>query len=170
MESAAAAEDKRRAAATAQTSADQGELAAPIMGRKIADRTNFWNGYWNAEQANPKPTSRARTGNRVRFQDPEQDDLMDKSDPNRPFAMRHGRDAARKLEKRNKINKAREEFFAKNPGVAEEAERDGSERHAQEPVMQFPDIETGARVENQGGDEGVESGMLEEEKGAHYWD
>lgn len=170
MESAAAAEDKRREAATAQTSADQGELAAPIMGRNVAARTNFWNGYWNAEQANPKPTSQARTGNRVRFQDPEQGDLMDKSDPDRPFAMRHARHAASRLERKNKYNKAREAFFAKNPGVAEDAERDGSERHAQEPVMQFPDIGSGARAENQGGDEGADSGMLEEEKGEHYWD
>lgn len=170
MESSVAAEAKRREAAEAQTSADQGELAAPIMGRNVADRTNFWNGYWNAEQANPKPTSRARTGKHVQFQEPEQEDLMDKSDPRRPFAMRHTRDVESKLEKRNKFNKTREAFLAKNPGLAEEADREGSERQAQEPVMQFPDIETGARVENQGGDEGEGLGMLEEEKDEHYWD
>lgn len=170
MESSYSAEQKRRAAASAQTSADQGDLAAPLYGREVAARSNFWNGYWSAEQANAKPTSRARTGKRVQFSEPDEEDLMDKSDPNRPFAKQDAKHNARKSARRSKIDKSLAAYLAAHPDEAKNAEQDGRERHAQEPVVQFPDNDPLIHSSNDTGSENVQPGMIEEEeKDADYW-
>lgn len=168
MESSYQAEQKRRAAASIQTHTDQGDLAAPLFGRNVAARSNFWNGYWGAEQTNAKPTSRARTGKRVQFSEPDAEDLMDKSDPNRRFAKRDAVHIAGKAARRSVLSKSLAEFHAANPGDAEAAEQEGRKLHAQEPVMQFPDNDS---LRHSGdGAEAVHPGLIEEEKDADYWD
>jgi hypothetical protein len=170
MESSYSAEQKRRAAASAQTSADQGDLAAPLYGRKVAARSNFWNGYWSAEQANAKPTSRARAGKRVQFSEPDEEDLMDKSDPNRPFAKKDAKHNASKSARRSKLDESLAAYLAAHPDEAKNAEQDGRERHAQEPVVQFPDNDPLIHSSNDTGAENVQPGMIEEEeKDADYW-
>ncbi|MFM8516165.1 MAG: hypothetical protein ACKOBJ_07900 [Actinomycetota bacterium] len=169
MESSNQAEQKRQAAASIQTHTDQGDLAAPLFKKKkYAARSNFWNGYWGAEQTNAKPTSRARTGKGVQFSEPDAKDLMDKSDPNRKFAKKDAVHIAGRAERKSALSKRYAEFHAANPGYAEEFESHGRERHAQEPVMQFPDNDS---LRHSGdGAEAVHPGLIEEEKDAHYWD
>jgi len=161
MDSSYQAEQKRRAAASVQTNMDQGDLAAPLYGRNVAWRSNVWNGFWGAEQINAKPTSRARTGKRVQFSEPDAEDLMDKSDPNRQFAKTDARHVAGKTARRRVLSKSLAEFHAANPGVAERAEQKGRNLHAQGPVMQFPDNDS---LRHSGdGAEAVHPGLIEEE-------
>lgn len=160
MSASTAAEKKGRAQDALQNWEDQGDLKAPIHPDDATiGRTDFFNGYWNAEMANPKPTRQAKTGKRVRFDESAEQEPEENRDPQRKFAVEQASHLQGKMKRKAALKKQVDSFRAKNAEDLKGYSEWGARTHAKSPMLAAPQVPASDDLPL----------IEEEEKDANYW-
>ena len=150
MDKSNAAEGALRSATARQVRADQGSVAMPgpdLTGDLRGFRTPFYNGYWNQEISDPKPTAQARTGKRVHFDATAEQEPLEARDPNRPFAQADAHHQAQKALRAAGTSKQLEALRKFDPEGWVKAGEAGAAVHDVEPRVPFAPVQPQAPVD-----------------------
>jgi hypothetical protein len=136
MSATYSAEKKGRAQDAMQIWEDQDDVKMPIMpDEHLFRRAQFANGYWGAEMAKSKPTSKSKSGKTVSFDKSADRVPEEQRDPNRTFAQETAKHALGKQRRQEKLKEAVAKYRTDYADDAEFYTRWGAQTHAASPML-----------------------------------